>query len=61
MPRLDLSPEDAARLTQILQEKLHALAIEINRTEQLDFKASLRQMERTLDQIVRQLEITETR
>lgn len=58
MVRLELTPEEARRLREVLQAKLRDLSTEINRTDQLDFKESLRRTERVLDRIVAQLAST---
>lgn len=58
MVRLELTPEEARRLREVLQAKLRDLSTEINRTDQLDFKESLRRTERVLDRVVAQLAST---
>ncbi len=55
MVRLELAPDEARRLREVLQAKLRDLSTEINRTEQLDFKRSLRETERLLDRLLQQL------
>jgi hypothetical protein len=50
--RIDLSQDEAMSLREVLQEKVHELDIEINRTDSLRFKEELRQIERKLEHIL---------
>jgi hypothetical protein len=56
MIRLEFTPDEARRLRELLVGRLRALSTEINRTEQRDFKASLRKTARLLERIVQELE-----
>jgi metal-dependent HD superfamily phosphatase/phosphodiesterase len=55
MVRIELSDADAEVVREMLAHKLHDIAIEINRTDSLEFKKMLRQTEQALDRLVRQL------
>jgi hypothetical protein len=55
MVRIELSDVDAEILHEMLAHKLHDIAIEINRTDSLEFKEMLRQTEHALDRLVQQL------
>jgi hypothetical protein len=55
MVHIELSDADAAILREMLAHKLHDIAIEINRTDSLEFKKMLRQTEHALDRLMRQL------
>jgi hypothetical protein len=55
MLRIELSEGDADLVRVVLAHKLHDIAIEINRTDSLDFKATLRETERALERLVQQL------
>jgi hypothetical protein len=55
MVRIELSDADAEILREMLAHKLHDIAIEINRTDRLEFKEMLRQTEHALDRLVQQL------
>jgi hypothetical protein len=55
MVRIELSDADAELLREMLGHKLHDIAIEINRTDSLDFKKTLRETEHALERLAEQL------
>jgi hypothetical protein len=49
---IELSPDEAATLRELLQQKVHELDKEINRTDSLRFKSELQQLNRTIERIL---------
>jgi hypothetical protein len=52
---IDLRHDDAVMLRDLLRERIRELDKEINRTDHLDFKHDLQQLERTIERIIGQL------
>ena len=52
---IELDPDEALALREVLQEKVTELDREINRTDSLRFKDELRRTERTLERILGQV------
>ena len=50
-----MSDADAALLREMLAHKLHDIAIEINRTDRMEFKKALRETEHALQRPIEQL------
>jgi hypothetical protein len=55
MVHIELSTDDAALVRTILDDKLQELRKEINRTDSLAFKDTLRKSEHALERLVAQL------
>lgn len=53
--RIDLAPEDVEIVRGVLEERLHDLSIEINRTDSIDYRAELRKTERAVRRLLEQL------
>lgn len=53
--QIDLRRDDAVILRDLLRERIMELDKEINRTDSLDFKHKLQQLERTIERIIGQL------
>lgn len=60
MVHIELSTDDVALVRIILDDKLQELRKEINRTDSLAFKDTLRQSQHALERLVTQLHDTET-
>lgn len=60
MVHIELSTDDAALVLIILDDKLQELRKEINRTDSLAFKGTLRQSEHALERLVTQLHDSES-
>lgn len=55
MVHIELSTDDAALLRNMLDDKLQQLRTEINRTDSLAAKHTLRELEHALERLVAQL------
>jgi hypothetical protein len=55
MVQIELSTDDAALVRTILDDKLLELRKEINRTDSLAFKDTLRQSQHALERLIEQL------
>jgi hypothetical protein len=53
--QIDLRRDDALTLRDLLRERIMELDKEINRTDSLEFKHELQQLERTIERVVGQL------
>ena len=60
MVRIELTNDEAEILREMLAHKLRDIAVEINRTDSLEFKATLRETERALEHLVQQLPQSDT-
>ena len=55
--RIELSHEEADTLRMLLQERLHELDKEINRTDAFKYKARLRKLDRTIERVLGELNV----
>jgi hypothetical protein len=55
MMRIEITTEDADLLRGLLQDKVTELDREINRTDSLQFKKELQQVERRIERIIGQI------
>jgi hypothetical protein len=53
--RIELSNEDITILRDLLRQKILELDTEINRTDSLDFKRQLQQLDRGMERVLGQL------
>ena len=55
--RIELSRDEAEALRMLLQERITELDREINRTDAFKYKARLRQLDRTIERVLGELNL----